>query len=109
MLKIRNVEQGIENVKATMRLKHPRADLITVQIGHDAICNFPMTVELALSKGYDFLTDAVPDLIDYAVLIDDTAMRYYNLRSQDINPLVMTYQNVPITALAKFMHIYAEV
>ena len=108
MLKIRNVEQGIENVKATMRLSHPRADLITVQIGHDAICNFPMSVELALSKGYDFLDYAVPELADYAVLIDDSAMRYYNLRSQDINPLVMTYQNVPITALAKFLNIYAE-
>lgn len=92
-----------------MRLVHPRADLITVQIGHDAICNFPMTVELALSRGYDFLTDALPEFAPYAVLIDDTAMRYYNLRSQDINPLVMTYQNVPIATLAKFMHMYAEV
>jgi hypothetical protein len=35
-------------------------------------------------------------------------MTYYNMRSEDHPGLVMTYQNVPLAALAKFLNIYAE-
>jgi hypothetical protein len=108
MLKVRNVDIGIENVKATMRITHPKANLITVQIGHDAQCNFPMSVELALSSGYAFLDYAVPEFAEYGELISDDAMMYYNMRSQDHDPMVMVYRNVPLTALAKFLHLYGE-
>lgn len=96
-------------VKSTYRLIHPRTDLITLQIGHDAACNFPMSVECAFSKGYSFLTDVIPDFSSYAYLLDDSErLSYYNMRSQDHDGMVMTYRFVPITALAKFLIIYGE-
>lgn len=107
MLKIRQIEQGIVQAKATYKIHHPKADLITVQIGHDAACNFPVTVELALSNGYTFLTDVVPDFSSWSRHINDTDMKYYNMRGQDRDASMVIYENVPLTALAKFLHIYS--
>jgi hypothetical protein len=109
MIKVKSLEQGFMQVKSTQRLVHPKTNMITIQIGQDAQCNFPMTVEFAFSNGYDFLTDILPDFSQYAVLLDDKeSMTYYNMRSKDHPGLVMTYQNVPLTALAKFLNMYAE-
>lgn len=108
MLRVKTIETGIVEVKSTLRIKHHKADLITVHIGHNAFCNFPLTVELALSNGYRFLTEPLPEFRDWAVLIDDSQeMRYYNMRSENHEGLVMTYRDVPITALAKFLNMYA--
>jgi hypothetical protein len=109
MIRSKTIENGIVEVKSTMRIDHHRADLITVHVGHNAYCNFPSTVELALSNGYDFLVESVPEFREWAVLIDDSEeMRYYNMRSETHSGLVMTYRNVPIAALAKFLNIYQE-
>lgn len=108
MLRVKTIETGIVEVKSTLRITHHKADLITVHIGHNAFCNFPLTVELALSNGYQFLTEPLPEFRDWAVLIDDSQeMRYYNMRSESHEGLVMTYRDVPITALAKFVNMYA--
>lgn len=102
------LEQGIVQVKSTQMINHPKANLLTIQIGHDAHCNFPLSVELALSNGYRFLTDVIPDFAPYAVLLDDSnTLLYYNMRSETRDGYVMTYQNVPLTALAKFLNLYA--
>lgn len=109
MIKVIPLEVGLVQVKSTMRLTHPRTNLLTVQVGHDAYCNFPVTVEFAFSNGYAFLTDVLPDFASYAVLIDDSeTMKYYNMRSESHDGRVMTYQNVPIVAFAKFVNMYAE-
>ena len=109
MIQAKLIETGRVKVKSTARLNHPHADLITVQIGHDAHCNFPVTVEFALSKGYYFLTDALPDFAAYGTLVDDRQdMMYYNMRSETHDGLVMVYRNVPIALFAKFINIYAE-
>ena len=109
MIRSKTIENGIIEVKSTMRIDHPKADLITIHVGHNAFCNFPSTVELALSNGYNFLTDPLPEFREWAVLIDDSEeMRYYNMRSEDHGGLVMTYRDVPIAALAKFINIYQE-
>lgn len=109
MIKVKPLEAGLIQVKSTQRLLHPRTNLITIQIGHDAQCNFPSTVEFAFSNGYDFLTDVIPDFSQYAVMLyDRESMTYYNMRSEDHPGLVMTYQNVPLVALAKFLNMYAE-
>lgn len=108
MLKVKPIEVGIVEVKSTLRLKHPKTDLITVHIGHNAFCNFPLTVECAFSNGYRFLTEHLPEFRQWAVLINDSEeMRYYNMRSESHEGLVMTYRDVPITALAKFLNMYA--
>lgn len=107
MLKVRELEKGVMDVKATLRINHPKADLITVQIGHNAYCNFPESVEIALSKGYEFLNYALPEFAQWSVLIDDSQeMKFYNMRSESHNGLVMTYRDVPLAALAKFINIY---
>lgn len=109
MIKVRTIEKGLVEVRATVRLVHPRANMMTLQIGHDAHCNFPLTVECAFSNGYQFLTDIMPDFAPYAALIDDSeTMIYYNMRGMNHNADVMTYRHVPITALAKFLNMYAE-
>jgi hypothetical protein len=109
MINVTVLEKGLVQVKSTMRLTHPRTNLITIQIGHDAHCNFPVSVEFALSDGYRFLTDALPDFAQYAVLLDDSeSMIYYNMRNAGHDGLVMTYQHVPLAALAKFLNMYAE-
>ena len=109
MLKITPLQKGLVQVKSTQRINHPKADLITIQIGHDAECNFPESVEIAFSKGYMFLTDLIPDFSPWAVMINDAeSMLYYNMRSQDQDALVLTYKNVPLTSLAKFLNMYAE-
>lgn len=108
MLKVRELEKGIMDVKSTLRINHPRADLITVQIGHNAYCNFPETVEIALSKGYEFLDYALPEFAQWQYLHNDQdEMKYYNMRSENHDGLVMTYRDVPIAALAKFLNIYS--
>lgn len=107
MIRSKTIENGIVEVKSTMKIHHPKADMITIHVGHNSFCNFPSTVELALSKGYDFLIDSLPEFREWSVLIDDSEeMRYYNMRSEDHSGLVMTYRDVPITALAKFINIY---
>lgn len=109
MIKVKPLETGIMQVKSTVRLVHPKTNLMTIQIGHDAHCNFPLTVELALSDGYHFLTDQIPEFNPYGVLIDDAeTMTYYNMRSSSHTGMVMTYRHVPIATLAKFLNIYAE-
>ena len=108
MIQAKLVETGRVNVKSTVRLTHPRADMLTVQIGHDAQCNFPLSVEFALSKGYYFLTESLPDFAQYGVLVDDRqSMTYYNMRSEHHDGHVMVYRNVPITVFAKFLNMYA--
>lgn len=108
MLRVKTIETGIVEVKSTLKIKHHKADLITIHVGHNAFCNFPLTVELALSNGYEFLDYALPEFKDWAVLIDDSQeMRYYNMRNESHAGLVMTYREVPITALAKFINMYA--
>jgi hypothetical protein len=109
MIKVKPVGDGIIQVKSTMRITHPKANLITIQIGHDAHCNFPDTVECAFSNGYQFLTDIIPDFSSYAYMLDDREyMTYYNMRNKDHDGLVMTYRNVPLVALAKFINMYAD-
>lgn len=88
------LETGKMQIKATARLNHPKTNLITIHMGHDAHCNFPFSVELAFSMGYDFLTDVIPDFASYAVL--------------DHDDRVMSYYYVPLASLAKFLNIYAE-
>jgi len=96
-------------VKSTVRLTHPRTNLMTLQIGHDAACNFPLTVECAFSNGYLFLTDVIPDFKPYAYLLDDKdRFSYYNMRGMDHDGMVMTYHHVPIALVAKFLNMYAE-
>lgn len=109
MIKTRQLDEGFVQIKSTMRLNHPKTNLITIQIGQDAQCNFPMSVECAFSNGYEFLTDVLPDFAQYAYMLDDSElMMYYNMRSENHDGHVMTYRNVPLTTLAKFLNIYAE-
>jgi len=109
MLKVKPLEVGIVEVKSTVRITHPKANLLTVQIGQNAFCNFPVTVEIALSDGYKFLDYALPEFAQWAFLIDDNEeMKYYNMRNENHDAHVMTYRDVPITALAKFINMYAE-
>jgi hypothetical protein len=109
MIKVKEIEKGLMEVKSTVRINHPAANLMTLQIGHDAACNFPLTVECAFSNGYWFLTDIIPDFAPYAFLLDDSkTFMYYNMRQMDHEGLVMTYHHVPIALVAKFLNIYAE-
>jgi len=107
MINVKPLEKGIVEIKSTMKIIHPKTDLITLQLGHNAYCNFPLTAEIALSSGYNFLDYALPEFAQWSVLIDDSnEMKYYNMRSKDHSAMVMTYRDVPITALAKFINMY---
>jgi hypothetical protein len=107
MLQAKPIETGIVEIKSTVRINHPQANLMTIHIGHDAHCDFPHTVELALSNGYWFLTDTVPEFAPWAVEYDDNdRFSYYNMRSADHDGILTAYFHVPLATLAKFLAIY---
>jgi hypothetical protein len=86
-------DNGIATIKSTLRINHPKANLLTINIGHDAHAHFPLSVELSFSMGQTFLTDVLPDFASWAVL--------------DHDDRVMSYYYVPLATLAKFINIYA--
>lgn len=94
MIQVTIIEPGKHSIKGTIRLTHPRANLMTINIGHDAHCNFPLTMEIAFSLGHAFLTDPLPDFAQWG--------------SIDHDGRVMSYYDVPIAHVAKFLNIYAE-
>lgn len=94
MIQVTTLEQGKSQIKGTIRINHPKANLMTINIGHDSHSNFPLTMELSFSIGWTFLTDPLPEFAPWGVL--------------DHDDRVMSYYYVPIANVAKFISIYAE-
>jgi hypothetical protein len=88
------VHDGVATIKSTLKITHPKANLMTLHIGHDAHAQFPLSAELAFSLGNDFLIDPLPEFASWAVLDHDSR--------------VMSYYYVPLANIAKFISIYAD-
>lgn len=88
-------EDGAMQIYADARIDLPFADMIKINIGHDAQAHFPFTAEVVLMKGSMFVTDyVVPEWTEY----------------MDVNEFGrIVYYHVPMTKVSAFVEQYAKV
>jgi DNA-directed RNA polymerase subunit L len=57
---------GDDIVVATYDIRHPMADEISLAIGDNGACNFPLSAELAFFKNGEWVEEVLPEFAAFA-------------------------------------------
>jgi len=91
---------GIDNnnrrawARADVLLTHPQTDSVHIEIGHDAACNFPLSVVLTFFQGARWVDEPIEPFTPYAVAHEISGMT--------------TYHHVPLHLFAHWLDEYAD-